>query len=255
MARQLSRAAAAEQRLTAAEALRIGAFPSFPGPDPDRAPSATPHAEGDTLQAKHGKARLMAGPRKKIGFVFIPGFADWEYGTLAASAVEWFGAEAVSLTPGARPVKRISGFLLTPQRSAGVAENDDLDAIAVIGSDGWGEPSPPDIEPLVRAVAARGGLVGGICAGTLPLARAGLLEGRDHTSNGRDWILGHVPDYRGADRYRDVPHAVADRGIVTAPGSAPGTFAVAFLQALYPERAEHFAEMTALLAREHAAAN
>ena len=32
---------------------------------------------------------------KTIGFVFIQGYADWEYGLLAASAVEWFGAQAV----------------------------------------------------------------------------------------------------------------------------------------------------------------
>lgn len=36
---------------------------------------------------------------RKIGFVFINRFADWEYGLLAASAVEWFGAEAISLSP------------------------------------------------------------------------------------------------------------------------------------------------------------
>lgn len=35
--------------------------------------------------------------QKTIGLIFMDGFADWEYGLLAASAVEWFGARAVSL--------------------------------------------------------------------------------------------------------------------------------------------------------------
>ena len=95
--------------------------------------------------------------------------------------------------------------------------------------------------PLLIAVAERGGVVGGICAGTLALARAGLFRDKTHTSNGRDWILGHVPDYPGAERYRDVPHAVADGRLISAPGSAPGTFAIAFLEALYPERKEQIA--------------
>ena len=113
---------------------------------------------------------------KKIGFVFIEGFADWEYGLLAASAVEWFGAKAVSISPDGKPVTSMSGFRLTPDRSADPAENVDLDAIAVIGSDNWAARNPPDVAPLLEAVAARGGVVGGICAGTLALARAALFE-------------------------------------------------------------------------------
>ena len=43
-------------------------------------------------------------------------------------------------------------------------------------------------------------------------------------------------DYAGGERYCDVAHAVADGRLVSAPGAAPGTFAIAFLEALYPER-------------------
>lgn len=47
--------------------------------------------------------------QKAIGLIFIEKFADWEFGMLAASAVEWFGVRAVALTPEARPVKSIAG--------------------------------------------------------------------------------------------------------------------------------------------------
>ena len=193
----------------------------------------------------------------RLGFVFIPGFADWEYGTLAASAVEWFGAEAVVADARSPAGQGISGFLLTPQRGAGAAENDDLDAVAIIGSDGWAEPYPPDVEPLVRAVAERGGLVGGICAGTLPLAKGrAVLDGRDHTSNGRDWILGHVPGLCAAPTAiatcrtpsptgASSPHRARRR----APSPSPSC------RHSIPSGREQFAEMTAMLAREHAAAN
>ena len=193
--------------------------------------------------------------QKTIGFLFIEGFADWEYGLLAASAVEWFGARAVSLTPEGRPVTGISGFRLTPDRSAGVEENADLDAVAVIGSDQWAGKAPPDVAELLNSVATRGGVVGGICAGTLALARAGMFGHAKHTSNGRDWINEKQPGYPGAANYQDVPHAVADGTIVSAPGSAPGTFALAFLKALYPERSGDLAGMRAMFAKEYAEAS
>ena len=193
--------------------------------------------------------------QKTIGFLFIEGFADWEYGLLAASAVEWFGARAVSLTPDGKPVTGISGFRLTPDRSAEADENDDLDAVAVIGSDKWAGKAPPDAADLLNAVAARGGVVGGICAGTLALARAGLFEKAKHTSNGRDWIHHHEASYAGDSHYQDAPHAVADGRIVSAPGSAPGTFALAFLKTLYPEKGSDLAQMRTLFAKEYAEAS
>lgn len=186
-----------------------------------------------------------------IGFVFVEGFADWEFGLLSASAVEWFGAKAVAMSPDRRPVRSIGGLLLTPDRDIAVADNADLDAVAVIGSDLWPMPRAPDLAALLNAVAERGGVVGGICGGTLPLARAGLFAQATHTSNGRDWILKHLTAYAGREGYVDVPHAVADGRIVSAPGSAPGTFAHAFLSVLYPERKAELSEMKALYAREH----
>ena len=191
---------------------------------------------------------------RTIGFVFIEGYADWEFGLLSGSAPEWFGARPVALTPSGAPVVSIGGFQLAGQRGLAPEESADLDAVAVIGSDGWAAASSPDVAPLLIAVAERGGVVGGICAGTLALARAGLFRDKTHTSNGRDWILGHVPDYAGAERYRDVPHAVADGRLISAPGSAPGTFAIAFLEALYPERKEQIATMRTMFAGEYRAA-
>lgn len=174
---------------------------------------------------------------------------------LSASAVEWFGAKAVALTPGGEPVTSTSGFVLTPARPVEASENGGLDAIAVIGSDEWAGKAPPEVSGLLRTIAGNGGVVGGICAGTLALARAGLFERAAHTSNGRDWILRNAPDYSGAPNYRDVPHAVADGAIVSAPGSAPGTFALAFLKALYPEKDEQLGQMRAMFGREYADAS
>jgi putative intracellular protease/amidase len=188
---------------------------------------------------------------RTIGFVFIQGFADWEFGFLSGAASDWFATRPVALTPKGAPVVSIGGFKLAGQRGLTPEQSRDLDAVAVIGSDHWAAKDHPDVAPLLAAVAERGGVVGGICAGTLALARAGLFRDRAHTSNGRGWILGHVPDYPGAERYRDVPHAVADRRLISAPGSAPGTFTMAFLEALYPEQTEQIAQMRTMFGSEY----
>jgi putative intracellular protease/amidase len=186
----------------------------------------------------------------QIGFVFIQGFADWEFGHLAGALPEWFADRAEALTPDGGPVVSMGGFALAGARGLSPDENSDLDAVAVIGSDGWAAESPPDVAPLLTAVAERGGVVGGICAGTLALARAGLFAERAHTSNGREWIQKLVPGYAGAMHYRDVPHAVADRRVISAPGSAPATFALAFLAALYPDKTHELDQLRTFMACE-----
>lgn len=192
---------------------------------------------------------------KKIGFIFIEGFADWEFGILSASAVEWFGAKVLSITPDGKPVKSMSGFRLTPDRSVASAGNAGLDAVVVVGSDNWAGNNPPDVAPLLDSVRQRGGVVGGICAATLVLARAGFFEHASHTGNGRTWMLENAPSYKGAQNYRDVPHAVADGTTISAPGTAPGTFALEFLRAVYPGNEAQFAEMRSLFGLEYAAAS
>lgn len=192
--------------------------------------------------------------KKTIGLVFIDQFADWEFGLLAGSAVEWFGARIIALAPTSGPLKSIGGLHLVPDRGLDPQDNADLDAVAVIGANTWPSEDAPDIAPLLKSVLSGGGIVGGICGGTLALARAGLFEGRKHTSNGAGWIQSVMGEYAGSSLYQDVPYAVRDAHIVSAAGSAPGTFATEFLEAVLPEQAGQIAEMRSFIAREYQAA-
>ncbi len=193
--------------------------------------------------------------KRTVGFVFVEGFADWEFGMLSGSVSEWFGGRAISLSPSPGPLKSIGGFRLIPDRGVASSDNLDLDAVAVIGSDTWSERDAPDIAPLLKDVLARGGIVGGICAGTLALARAGLFSGRKHTSNGPGWIETRLNSYAGSELYQDVPYAVRDGHVVSAAGTASGTFAIAFLEALFPEQGPQVAEMRDMIAREFTSRN
>ncbi len=190
-------------------------------------------------------------PTKTIGIALIDGYADWEFGFLSGGAVEHMGAKVVFLSPDGKVVRSIGGLSAKPDRGIGVEENMDLDALALIGSDGWPSQSAPDLAPLVSNVLARGGVVGGICAATVPLAKGGFFEGRRHTSNGREWIANIAGNYAGASQYSDVPDAVSDGRVVSAPGTAPVSFAMAFLLAIYPQAGEMLAGARAMFGAEH----
>jgi putative intracellular protease/amidase len=92
--------------------------------------------------------------------------------------------------------------------------------------------------------------VGGICGGTLPLARARLLDERAHTGNSLDELKRLGGAYAGAPRYLDSARAVIDRGIVTASGLAPVTFASTVLRHLHPQRGAEIDEFESYFARE-----
>ena len=69
-----------------------------------------------------------------------------------------------------------------------------------------------------------------ICAATLALGRAGVLDDRRHTSNARSYLPAHADGYAGAEHYVDVP-VIADRHVITASGLA----AVDFARAIFAE--------------------
>ena len=188
--------------------------------------------------------------RKTLGVLLIEGFADWEYPLLAASAREWFDIDVRFLTPGASAVTSIAGLRFADAGSFERTEPGSIDALAIIGSDTWSGSSAPVISDALRAHHATGCIMGGICAATIPLARAGLFAGRRHTSNGREWLLAETGGYEGAESYEDVAHAVSD-SIVSAPGSAPGTFACALLEAILPDLGDRIREMRAMFGREY----
>lgn len=189
--------------------------------------------------------------QKTIGIVLIDGFADWEFGLLAGGAAEHFGAKVVFLSPGGKPVTSIGGLEARPSRGLALPENTDLDALALIGSDTWTGDAAPDLAPLLTQVRAKGGVIGGICAATVALAKGGFVDGLAHTSNGADWIRGHAAAYPGAERYRDLPRAVSDKGVVTAPGTAPISFAAEFLANVYPEMRQMTQGVKAMFGAEH----
>ena len=112
---------------------------------------------------------------------------------------------------------------------------DSASILILPGGDPWTQGELPEVSDAVRAVVALGRPVAAICAATLALAHADLLDERLHTSNGAGFIESHVPKYLGQNMYRPQK-SVRDKNVITANGLAPFAFAAEIFRALVPER-------------------
>ncbi|AXC50462.1 thiamine biosynthesis protein ThiJ [Paracoccus suum] len=184
---------------------------------------------------------------KPVLVVLPQGFADWETPMISAAGSDFYGLRVSHATPGGGRVTSIGG--LTVDLPDFAPEGDEV--IVLCGSDIWARPEAPQIEATLQDAASRGQTIAAICGGTLALARAGLVDARAHTSNSADFIE-RAQGYKGAAHYRDVPHAVADGGVITAPGTAPISFAAEVLTAAGVS-AEDVDQFRTMLGAEHRA--
>lgn len=190
---------------------------------------------------------------KRCVALFHHGWADWEAGFILAALREYFGFEVRIATPGGAAVTSIGGVRAASDLAFADVDAADLDVLLVIGSDSWTSTDNPEVIELLRAADAAGKVIGAICAGTLTVARAGLVDDWPHTSNALEFLTANAVGYGGAASYVDVPRAVTGGRVVTAPGSAPASFSVAVLRLAAPEQGAMIDQYAAMLAAEHAA--
>jgi putative intracellular protease/amidase len=164
-------------------------------------------------------------PAKAVYILVVPGFADWEPAHALAELRRHGGyrVEVVGLT--AEPVESMGGLRVLPGRSLAEVDPEDVAVLVMPGGDRW-ETSPlePELAALLHRLGEAGVPLAAICAATVAIARAGLLRGRRHTSNGRAYLEQQVPGYAGSAEYVEAP-AVRDRGLITASGLADVEFA------------------------------
>jgi putative intracellular protease/amidase len=169
---------------------------------------------------------------RAVHVLVFDGFADWEPAFALAELRRSGRRTVVVVGFDARPVTSMGGLRVTPERGLGEARPADVELLILPGGDLWeGEYPRAALEALLGALTAAAVPVAAICGATLAVARAGLLDGRRHTSNMPGYLREHVPGYGGAAAY-DPALAVSDRGVITASGLGPVEFARAIFQAL-----------------------
>lgn len=164
-------------------------------------------------------------PDKAVYLLVIEGFADWEPAHAVAELRRQgqYRVETVGLT--STPVRSMGGITVLPSTIVADVNPADVAVFILPGGDRWEQaPIEPELEALLHRLDVGGVPIAAICAATLAVARAGLLRGRRHTSNGLEYLRSHVPGYADTDNYVDAP-AVRDGKLVTASGLGDVEFA------------------------------
>jgi len=164
-------------------------------------------------------------PTKAVYFLAVPGFADWEAAHALAELRRHghYRVQVMGLSHDA--VQSMGGLTVQPTAALAELDPDDVAVFILPGGDRWEQqPVERELVAALKTLQARAVPIAAICAATTAVARAGLLAGRRHTSNGLEYLQQHVPDYAGSAMYVDAP-AVRDRGLITASGLADVEFA------------------------------
>lgn len=168
----------------------------------------------------------MSGSVLSIHVLVFEGFADWEPAHALAELRRWGRrtVRVVGFTSG--QVISMGGLTVTPDAPLDKVSIEEVELLLLPGGDMWETAGYPRarLEPLIHGLLEIGRPVAAICAATLALGRAHVLDDRRHTSNLRSYLPTHVPEYLGAAHYVDAP-AVRDNHVITASGLAPVDFA------------------------------
>jgi putative intracellular protease/amidase len=172
----------------------------------------------------------------KTAYVLLPdGYADWEAASAMAELRRTFGYSVLTIGLNSGIIFSMGGLRVTPDLCLSQFSPEMAAILVLPGGEAWVTQEISYVSKAVRATVEQGRPVAAICAGTLALAHAGLLNDRLHTSNGRGFLAQHVREYHGEHLYRAVP-AITDRLVITANGLAPFAFAAEIFRSLTPER-------------------
>lgn len=177
----------------------------------------------------------------KIAVVLTDGYADWEAALLLAEARRTGGAEPVFVAAHDGSIRSMGGMPVGATLPIADADVARFRAVIVPGGTRWEEDDRDVVPEFLKHAYDEGCLVGAICAGTIPLARSGLLHHRSHTSNGHDYLAKHVPGFDEGASYDNVL-CVRDGSIITASGLGYVEFAAEMLEALDVLSDEHAAQ-------------
>jgi len=171
-------------------------------------------------------------PDSAVYLLVVPGFADWEPAhALAELRREGsYRVETAGFTM--EPVESMGGLRVLPTRTLDQVEPGDVAVFILPGGDRWErEPLEPELVALLTRLDDQRVPLAAICGATVAIARAGLLRGRRHTSNGPDYLRDQVPGYQDGERYVDAP-AIRDGTLITASGLADVEFAAEIMALL-----------------------
>jgi putative intracellular protease/amidase len=160
-------------------------------------------------------------------------FADCEVGHLLAELhtgrFTGTGFDVVTVAESREPITTMGGLRMAPDMLVADLEPAGSDLLVLPGAEIWDAGGGEAFAAAARRFLDAGVPVAAICGATAGLARAGLLDERNHTSAAAEYLA--ATGYAGGDRYLDE-RAVVDRQLITAGPQSPVQFARATLDCL-----------------------
>jgi putative intracellular protease/amidase len=165
-----------------------------------------------------------------VHLAIYDGLADPEVGHLLAELhtgrVTGAPFDVVTVAEGRKPITTMGGLRLTPDILLADLDPADSDLLVLPGSEMWDAGGGRAFAAAAGRFLDAGVPVAAICGATAGLARAGLLDDREHTSAAAEYLA--ATGYAGGDHYVDE-RAVVDGDLVTAGPQSPVHFARATL--------------------------
>lgn len=156
--------------------------------------------------------------------------ADWEVGHLLAElrSGRFTGVrfDIVAVAESRDPITTMGGVRMVPDALIAELDPANSDLLILPGADIWDAGGGQPFADAARRFLAAGVPVAAICGATAGLARAGLLDAREHTSAAAEYLA--ATGYGGGERYVDE-RAVVDGDLITAGPQSPVQFACAAL--------------------------
>ena len=137
--------------------------------------------------------------------------------------------ELVTVAESLEPLTSMGGVRIAPDALLAELDPADSDLLVMPGAEMWDAGGGEAFAAAAGRFLDAGVPVAAICGATAGLARAGLLDERNHTSASAEYLA--MTGYAGGDRYVDE-RAVVDGDLITAGPQSPVQFARATLKHL-----------------------
>jgi putative intracellular protease/amidase len=158
------------------------------------------------------------------------GFAEMEVGHLLAElhTGRFTGRpfEIVAVAESSEPIRTMGGIRVEPNALLTELDPGQSELLVLPGAEMWDAGGGEAFAAAAVRFLESGVPVAAICGATVGLARAGLLDDRNHTSASAEYL--EMTGYAGRDRYVDE-RAVVDGDLITAGPQSPVQFAQATL--------------------------
>jgi putative intracellular protease/amidase len=137
--------------------------------------------------------------------------------------------DVVTVAEASEPIVTMGGLRITPDTLLADLDPAASDLLILPGAEMWDAGGGQAFAAAAARFLDAGVPVAAICGATAGLARAGLLDERDHTSAAAEYLA--ATGYAGGDHYVDA-RAVVDGDLITAGPQSPVQFARAALERL-----------------------